>query len=72
MKEQVSQFAKSAAFNIFSFFFLFGYTGERLITGLRRKNLILRVLFFDKNKSLASQSMHVVGVKNRFGRRDEN
>ena len=46
MKEQVSRFAKSAAFNIFSFFFSFGYTGERLITDLGRKILILRVLFF--------------------------
>ena len=45
MKEQVSLFAKSAAFNIFSFFFSFGYTGERLITDLGRKILILRVCF---------------------------
>ena len=34
MKEQFSRLAKSAASNIFSYFVLFGYTGERLIAGL--------------------------------------
>ena len=42
MKEQVSRLAKSAASNIFSYFVSeFGYTGERLIPGLRRKDWIL-------------------------------
>ena len=40
MKEQVSRLAKSAASNIFSYFVSFGYTGERLILGLRRKDWI--------------------------------
>ena len=45
-KEQVSRLAKSAPSNIFSYFVSeFGYTGERLISGLRRKDWILRVLF---------------------------
>ena len=39
VKEQVSLLAKSAASNIFSYFVLFGHTGERLIRGLRRKKL---------------------------------
>ena len=42
MKEQVSRLAKSDASNIFSYFVSFGYTGERLILGLRRKDWILR------------------------------
>ena len=42
MKEQVSRLAKSAASNIFSYFVSFGYTGERLIPGLRRKDGILQ------------------------------
>ena len=47
MKEQVSRLAKSAASNIFSYFVSeFGYTGERLIPGLRRKDWILRELCF--------------------------
>ena len=39
MKEQFSRLGKSAASNIFS-----GYRGERLISGLRRKDWILRAL----------------------------
>ena len=46
MKELVSGLEKSAASNIFSCFFSeFGYTGERLIPGLRRKDWILQALF---------------------------
>ena len=42
MKEQVSRLAKSPASNIFSYFVSeFGYTGERLIPGLRQKDWIL-------------------------------
>ena len=37
MKKQVSRLAKSAASNILSYFVSFGYPGERLIPGLRRK-----------------------------------
>ena len=38
--------AKSARSNIFSYFVSeFGYTGERLIPGLRQKDWILRALF---------------------------
>ena len=44
MKEQVSRLAKSAASNICSYFVSFGYTGERLIPGLRRKDWISRAL----------------------------
>ena len=44
MKEQVSRLAKSAAPNIFSYFASFGYTGERRIPGLRRKDWKLRAL----------------------------
>ena len=45
MREQFSRLAKSAASNIFSYFVSFrGYTGGRLIPGLRRKDWILRAL----------------------------
>ena len=44
MKKQVSRLAKSAASNIFSCLVSFGYTGERLIPGLRWKDRILRAL----------------------------
>ena len=46
MKEQFSRLAKSAASNIFWYTIssVFGYTGERLIPGLRRKDWILRAL----------------------------
>ena len=44
VNKQVSRLAKSAASNIFSYFVSFGYTGERLIPGLRRKDWILRAL----------------------------
>ena len=47
MKEQFSRLAKSAASNIFSYFVSFGYTGERLIPGLRRKDWILRALLLE-------------------------
>ena len=46
MKEQVSRLAKSAPSNVFSYFVSeFGFTGERLIPDLRRKDWILRALF---------------------------
>ena len=41
----VSRLARSGASNIFSYFVSFGYTGERLIPGLRRKDWILQALF---------------------------
>ena len=44
MKEQVSRLAKSASYNIFSYFASFGYTDERRIPGLRRKDWKLRAL----------------------------
>ena len=47
IKEQFSRLAKSAASNIFSYFVSFGYTGERLIPGLRRKDWILRALLLE-------------------------
>ena len=58
-KEQVSRLAKSAASNIFSYFVSFGYTGERLIPGLRRKDWILRALLL----AVTSLWPHKVGSR---------
>ena len=57
IKEQFSRLAKSAASNIFSYFVSFGYTGERLIPGLRRKDWTdIASFVVGSNKSLASKS----------------
>ena len=61
MKEQFSRLAKSAASNIFWYTIssVFGYTGERLIPGLRRKDWILRALLL----AVTSLWPHKVGSR---------
>ena len=59
MKEQVSRLAKSVASNVFSYFASFGYIGETLIPGLRRKDWKLRAL------SLAVTSLWPQKVRSR-------
>ena len=59
MQEQVSRLAKSATSNIFSYFVSFGYTRERLVTGLRRKDWILRALLL----TVTSLWPHKVGSR---------
>ena len=69
MKEQVSRLAKSAASNIFSYFVSFGYTGERLIPGLRRKDWILQAF----SLLLAVKSLWPQKLSSRgSNRRDQN
>ena len=62
MMEKFSRLTKFAASNIFSYFVSFGYTGERLIPGLRRNYWILRVLL------LAGTSLwpHKVGFRGQI------
>ena len=50
MKEHVLRLAKSASCNIFSHLVSFSYKGERLISGLRRKDWILRDLIVLSSK----------------------
>ena len=50
MKEHVLRLAKSARCNIFSHLVSFSYKGERLISGLRRKDWILRDLIVLSSK----------------------
>ena len=69
MKEQVSRLAKSSASNIFSYFVSFGYTGERLIPGLRRKDWILQAF----SLLLAVKSLWPQKLSSRgSNRRDQN
>ena len=59
MKEQFSRLAQSASSNIFLYFVTFGYTSERLIPGLRRKDWILRALLL----AVTSLWPHKVGFR---------
>ena len=69
MKEQVLRLAKSAASNIFSYFVSFGYTGERLILGLRRKDWIWQAF----SLLLAVKSLWPQKLSSRgSNRRDQN
>ena len=69
MKEQASRLAKSAVSNIFSYFVSFGYTGERLIPGLRRKDWILQAF----SLLLAVKSLWPQKLSSRgSNRRDQN
>ena len=72
MKEQVSRLARSAASNIFSYEFVsFGYTGERLTPGLRRKDWILQALFLAvtslwPHKAGSTQTPQVRSTSSRY------
>ena len=46
--------------------------GRKTDHGLEAEKLDIASSVFGNNKSLAPQSIHVLRVKNTFGRRDEN